>query len=219
MVKLALVTKKERWGLTWTGRLIILAALMILGSVYFRGIYSFLAQNKPLDSTVMVVEGFIPDYALAESMNIFNSGDYALMIITGKIRIKGSQLDQYENDGWYSAATLEKLGFDKDKIRVVSLEKDIRKDRTFASASAVKDWMSKNLPGTSSVNLVTIGCHARRSRLLFEKAFDGNMQVGIIAIQNQLYNPDRWWKSSSGFREVTEETITWLYALFFFRPG
>lgn len=219
MGRFTLINKKERWGFTTFAWLVIIFLIIISVYIYFIGIYSFLAQNDPVDAEIMVVEGFIPDYALKESMEIFNSGNYQLMIITGKVRIKGSQLDQYENDGMYSAATLIKSGFDRDKIIVVSLDKDIRKDRTYTSAMTVKDWIIKNRPETQAFDLVTIGCHARRSRMLFNKAFNDDVKVGVVAIKNQLYDPERWWKSSSGFREVTEETITWLYALLFFSPG
>jgi hypothetical protein len=216
--RFVLISKKERWGLTWFGRLMVLILILLAGFIYSQGIYSFLAQNKPVMADILVVEGFIPDYALMEAKEIFYRDNYRQMIITGKVRIKGSQLDQYENDGLYSAATLVKTGFEESKISVVALDKDIRKDRTYCSALAVKEWLIKNNPETASVNLLTIGCHARRSRMLFERAFDDSIDVGVIAVRNQLYDPGSWWRSSAGFREVTEETITWLYALLFFKP-
>jgi hypothetical protein len=138
------------------------------------------------------------------------------MLITGKKRQKGSHLDQYTNDGDYSAATLEKLGFDPDKICVIVVEDDITKDRTYASAKAVYNWICENGKTGKSFNLVTYDCHSRRSRLLFRKAFRSEINFGVIAVENRAYNPGTWWLSSTGFREVVQETIAWFYARFFF---
>ena len=69
-----------------------------------------------------------------------------------------------------------------------------------------------------SINVVTESVHARRTRLLFQEAFGGEVKVGIIAARNPDYDPEHWWSSSDGFREVSGETIAYLYARLFFRP-
>lgn len=217
MGRFAIAKKKERWRATWFGNLLKILVIFILLVIFAKYIHTFLASTKTVDSKVLVVEGFIPDFAIETSMSIFNEGHYTLMIITGKKRLKGSYLDLYENDGLHSAATLEKIGFDTTRIKVISVDKDIRKDRTFATALAVKQWLQKSKK-PYSFNVVTLGCHARRSRLLFEKAMDEDATIGIIAIEDIRYDPDKWWRSSFGFRSVIDETIAFIYARFFFYP-
>lgn len=214
----AVVKKKEKWVTTWFGNLLKLILLLLVVFIFMIRIYPFLAQQKSVQAKILVVEGFIPDYALEESMKIFQEGNYELMIITGKKRLKGSQLDQYENDGIYSKVTLVKMGFNENMIQVIALENDIKKDRTYASAKAVKKWITESGMDYKKLDLISISCHARRSRILFEKAFGKETEIGIIAIQNQTYNPKRWWRSSGGFKEVIIETIAWVYARFFFNP-
>ncbi len=186
--------------------------------IYGFTIQPFLDCSKPVKADLLVVEGFIPDYALEEAIQIFNKGSYKQMLITGKKRIKGSQLDQYENDGIYSAETLIKLGFDGSKIVVIAVSDDIARDRTYQSAKAVWKWIEESGNDIRGLNLVSIGCHSRRSRLLFEKAFPPEMKVGIISVHDRTYNARKWWKTSEGFREVTGETIAYIYARFFFCP-
>jgi uncharacterized SAM-binding protein YcdF (DUF218 family) len=217
MGRFSIAKKKERWTATWFGHLLKILVFILLLFIFAKTIHPFLAQTKTVESKILVVEGFIPDFALETSMSIFNEGHYTLMIITGKKKLKGSYLDKYENDGLYSAATLEKIGFDTTKIKVISVDKDIRKDRTYATAIAVKHWLKKsNYPGT--FNVVTLGCHARRSHLLFEKAMDEDATIGIIAIEDIRYDRDKWWGSSIGFRSVINETVAYIYARFFFYP-
>lgn len=214
----AVVREKEKWVTTWFGKLLKMIFLLLVVFISIIRIHPFLAQQKPVQAKIMVVEGFIPDYALEESIKIFQDGGYELMIITGKKRLKGWKLDPYENDGLYSAATLVRMGFDDSKIKVIALENDVKKDRTYASAKAVRKWFDKSGKNYKKLDLVSISCHARRSRILFDMAFGEEADIGIIAIENVTYNPKRWWKSSSGFREVIEETIAWIYARFFSYP-
>ncbi|NOX46134.1 MAG: YdcF family protein [Chlorobi bacterium] len=218
MGKFAVIDKRERRGLTWFGRLMVLVVLFSLLLIYIFTIQQFLAQTETVKGDVLVVEGFIPDYAMEESKGIFEKGNYKLIIITGKPFEKGSHLSIYKNSGESSAATLIKLGMDNKYIRVVSLEDYHKRDRTYATALGLKEWIESSSMKIKSLDLVTIDCHARRSRLLFQKVFGDDIEVGIISIVNRDYDPDKWWASSNGFRTVIQETIAWIYARFLFRP-
>lgn len=210
--------KKEKWVATWRGHLLKLVIFIVLILLYVKTIVSFLAPVNTMNADVLVVEGYLPDYAILESIKVFNNGNYKYLVLTGKKRSKGAHLDMYANDGAYSAATLEKVGFDMSKVVVVVARDDIRKDRTFYSAIALNDWLQSHHPDFTSVDLVSLGCHSRRSQRLFQKALIDKFEVGIYAVQNQSYEQDRWWRSSHGFREVTKESLAWVYARFFFFP-
>jgi hypothetical protein len=69
-----------------------------------------------------------------------------------------------------------------------------------------------------SLDLVTLGPHARRSRLLYEEAFGNKVKVGVIAIAIPDYDVKRWWRYSEGVREVIGEGIGYLYVKFLFWP-
>jgi hypothetical protein len=216
MGKLRITNIKERRRLTWFGKLLLLAALLISVFLYLFNIHSFLAETNIVDGDILVVEGFIPDYAIEKSKALFEKGGYKLLVITGKPFEKGHLLTSYKNSGESSAATLIKLGMDAKHIRVVNISNYHKRDRAYATALKLKEWISATETGIKSFDLVTIDCHARRSRYLFQEAFGNKMEVGIIAIGDREYDPDIWWKSSRGFRTVIQETIAWLYARFLF---
>lgn len=217
MGRFSIVKKKEKWVATWFGNLLKVLILILFIFIFIKSIHPFLAQTKAVESKILVIEGFIPDFAIEASKSIFMEGAYELMIITGKKKLKGALADEFENDGLQSAATLAKIGFDTIKIKIISIGDDVRKDRTYATALAVKKWLQQSgKPGT--VNVVTLGNHARRSHLLFEKAMGDDFTVGIIAIEDIRYDPDKWWRSSMGFRSVIDETVAYIYARFFFYP-
>jgi len=95
---------------------------------------------------------------------------------------------------------------------------DVKKDSTYASAVALKKRLSDSGMEVASVNICSKGPHARRTRLLFEKALGDDVDVGIIALESQEYDPKAWWKTSKGVRTVFGEAIAYLYARFFFWP-
>jgi len=70
-----------------------------------------------------------------------------------------------------------------------------------------------------SINILTEDAHARRTLLLYQKAFGKNVAVGVISVSNPNYDPTRWWRYSDGVREVIGESIAYIYARFFFWPG
>ena len=74
-------------------------------------------------------------------------------------------------------------------------------------------------PVVRAVNLYSFGAHARRSRLLYQKALGRKIQVGVIAYPDYHYDPARWWAEGEGFRDVVGEGIAYLYARLLFHPG
>jgi uncharacterized SAM-binding protein YcdF (DUF218 family) len=88
----------------------------------------------------------------------------------------------------------------------------VRQDRTYTSAVALRRWMEREGTVPAQLNVVSSGPHARRTRLLFEKAFGPNTTVGIIATPVEDYDPDRWWATSAGVRAVVDEVVAYFYA-------
>ena len=95
----------------------------------------------------------------------------------------------------------------------------IGRDRTYSSAIALRDWFHQHNVRVQSINVVTEGTHARRTRLLFEKALGSNVAVGVIAVPSPDFDARHWWRYSEGVEEVVTEGVAYLYAKFFFRPS
>jgi hypothetical protein len=93
------------------------------------------------------------------------------------------------------------------------------RERTYSSAVALRDWFRDHNLAIHSFNVLTEGSHARRTSLLYQKAFGKNVAVGVIAISNPDYDPKDWWRYSYGVREVIGESIAYIYAQFFFHPS
>ena len=207
-----LIQRQEIWMLTiqgWIVTFLCAAALFILGITH---VQPFLAVT-PINADVLVVEGWMPDDALKQAFKEFKSGAYRQIITTGTPVEKGSFLTEYKNYAELAAASLKKLGLSPEKVIAVPTPAKI-KDRTYAAAVTLRQWLSKTNPLLESVNLYTYDVHTRRSWLLFKKALAPKVKVGAIAAKTQDYNPKSWWKSSAGVRTVLDEFIAYLYAQF-----
>jgi uncharacterized SAM-binding protein YcdF (DUF218 family) len=214
-----LVTRRERWGLSWRGWLALVLTGAVLGGVWMLKVHSFLAPTRRVETKILVVEGWAHEYALRAALAEFQAGHYEKIYTTGG-PITGS--DGFTNDFNTSASVgaelLVKFGMPKELVQMVPSHVAGR-DRTYSSALALREWFRKNHLAGKNFNVLTEDVHARRTRLLFQKAFGPEAVVGIIAVTDPDYEPLRWWRYSEGVREILGESIAWVYAAFIFHPA
>jgi hypothetical protein len=215
-------TALERWrlvrawtfrGPTWRGTLL---ALAVFGGAFvaaLRTVHPFLAVTERVPTTVLVVEGWLPDFALQAALAEFRQGGYREIWVTGGPLEKGSPLLAYRTHAEAGRAILERLGAPPDAVHAVPAPK-VQKDRTFASAVALRTWWQQRHP-SSAFNVLSTDAHARRTHLLFAKAFGATPRIGIIATPDERYDGARWWRSSDGVRTVLSELIAYGYARVF----
>jgi hypothetical protein len=219
--------KPARWALlrrrqiilpTWRGWVLLLAFFALVCAVGLRHGYRFLAVTESIPGGVLVVEGWAPDCTMRQAIDEFRSNRYEMIFVTGVPVDYGGPLSSYKTYAEIGSATLIAMGMDSNVVQGVSAP-EVRRDRTYASAAALAKWFNSHSGPPLRLNLMTEGPHARRSRLLFQRALGPQTAVGIIAIQPRDYQPTRWWRYSSGVRNVTSEFIAYFYAKLIFRPG
>lgn len=211
-----LVRRREKWVLTWRGRALVLAILAGLLLIVGKQLPAFLCLNAPIPSQVLVVEGWAPDYALTAAISEFKQHAYTRLFVTGGPLEAGAPLSEYKTFADLGAATILRLGLNAPQVQSVPAPK-MRKDRTYTSAVALKDWLEQHGPVPRRFNVVSVGAHARRTHLLFEMAFGKEARIGIISIEDQDYEPRHWWRSSHGVRATIDELVAYTYARLLFR--
>ena len=180
-------------------------------------VHPFLAPTKPVGSDILVVDGWLPDYALGKAKEQFQKGDYQLLVTTGGKLGTGYHLSKYGTWAELAASTLYELGIPEDKIMTAPVLKNIKKDRTYHAILALQKRLHKEGLNELSIDVVSLGVHARRSWFLFEKVFS-SVNVGVIAITPNSYDTSRWWLFSEGVRSVVSEAVAYFYARFIFSP-
>ncbi|MEM7554568.1 MAG: ElyC/SanA/YdcF family protein [Cyanobacteria bacterium P01_A01_bin.84] len=212
--KIQLIKRQEIWMLTFQGLVVAIALIAVLTMFVMTQIQPFLAVNHPIAADVLVVEGWMSDYGIKAALNEFKAGSYRQIVTTGIPVKKGYYLAEYNNFAEIAAATLKKMGLEEENITIVP-SPEVKKDRTYASAIAFRQWLENTDIQPQAINIVSESTHARRSWFLYKKVLESKMKAGIISIPSQSYNPQKWWKYSAGVRSVINETIAYLYALIF----
>ncbi len=200
---------------TFRGGLLLLLGLAAMAAGAVRSVHPFLALTDRVPTAVLVVEGWVPDFALQTGLEEFRRGGYREIYVTGIPLEKGNFLSAYGTYAELGRATLERLGAPTAALHAVPAAK-VKRDRTFASAVALRDWLRGQGRTPATFNVITTEAHARRTRLLFEKAFGASAKIGIIAAPDERFDGTRWWRSSAGVRTVSDEAIAYLYARFLF---
>ena len=216
-MRFALTSKKLRKRPTWLGWLLIATLFSGILWGFITNLYPFLAPEKPPRKGVMIVEGWIHDFALDEAITIFKTGDYSKIVCTGVQIETGSYIQQFKSYPEMTAARLNKMGIPEEKI-VVTIADDVQKDRTYMAATALREAIITHNIQEKDLHLITTGPHGRRSRLLFSKALGDEYNIGITCLDDMGYDPDEWYKYSEGVRIVISELIAYTYAKLIFHP-
>lgn len=203
---------------TAAGWLLILALFVAFFWFTLQSIYPFLSLTKKPVSDLLVVEGWLPDNGLREAIDYYRANGYKRMIITGIPITQWTYTSPHTNMADASAETMRRMLF-RDTIYTVSIPSNIYRDRTYATAVALKmrfeEW---GLPSKQPFDLYSMGAHARRSYNMFRKAFP-DTPIGLLVATDMSFDPETWYKTSRGFRTVFSEWISYWYTALAFFPN
>jgi hypothetical protein len=215
--QLRLRKRVEVWVPTLPGWCLIGTVAILLFWMAVRSAHPFLALTSRVDAQLLVIEGWVPDFALEDLRAEFGRGNYQRLVITGGPIEKGEPLLEYRTWPDLTKAVMLKRGWDLQ--HVVSLpSKAVKRDRTYTSALALREWISRTGMDVRGINIYSLGPHARRTRLLFRAALGSEKEIGVISGEDESYDSKKWWTTSQGVRKVLDEAIAYLYARFLFRP-
>jgi uncharacterized SAM-binding protein YcdF (DUF218 family) len=214
-----IITRRERWGLSWSGWSLIAGAIILAASLLFANLYSFLAVSHRVNTNMLVVEGWAHRYAIRAAADEFRTGSYQKVFTTGgPVTGIGGYVNDQQTAASVGAQGLKRAGLPAELVQMVPSRTDDR-DRTYSSAVALRKWLKAQNPEVRSFNVLTENTHARRSLYLFQKAFGETATIGVIPVRNPDYDPKYWWQYSEGVKEVVGEAIAYVYARFFFHPA
>lgn len=211
------LVRKERWTLTLLGKALVAVVVIVAAAGTLRGLFPFLAISCPRREGIMVVEGWIHVNAIPQVAREYAASHYRHLVVVNAVYDTGNKWVSGRYQGEYLTNALTQLGVPPEGLALVTCNV-VHKDRTYHSALAVKKWMQQQDVPAKSFDIVTLGPHARRSRILFKRAFGPDANIGVIALDEHGYDPVHWWRSSEGVREVLFEGVAYLYVRLFFNP-
>ena len=191
---------------------------IVIGILFVRNIYSFLAQNEPVGARFLVIEGWLAPEELDQAVKSFKKGHYERIITTGGPISGWPELFIKSDYANVAANYLVMRGVSRDSIIVVPTPASSQ-ERTFLSAVTLRESVRKLGVNLDAIDIFSSGAHSRRSRLLFQMALGPKVRVGILAAQPAYYDPEAWWRASNGVEEIIFQSIGLLWVKCCFWPG
>lgn len=212
-MRLSLFFKRRTvWLPTFLGILVIFvvgAAPTLFWVLRGEGI---LAANHAVNHDLLVVEGWILDVPIRAASVEFSHGGYRYVVAAG-----GYTGAKWYAERWSTAEIVRKnmlqSGVSADKI-VFAQAPDTDAHRTYVTAVTVKAVLQAKGITPTSLTVFTLGAHALRSRLVYEKVFGPKVAVGVIAWQPPGTESTRWWRDSDRAVTLLKETcgVIWEWA-------
>src|SRR3954470_9732388 len=104
---LGLFVRKPRWGFTWRGWLILLVLGILSGAFLLWNVQAFLAETHRVNGDVLVVEGWVHEYAIRGAVNEFRNGSYHRVFTTGNPAVgNGVYVNDYQTSASVGAGLL-----------------------------------------------------------------------------------------------------------------
>ncbi len=104
------------------------------------------------------------------------------------------------------------MGIDSSVIIAIPGQK-VRINRTLTSVLAFRDWLKTSDIQVSGINIVSIGTHARRTWMTFNRVLDNSCKIGIISLPDHKHNSD-----DLSVVKTIRETIAFIYYWFILIP-
>lgn len=218
MIRISLFRQSTIWLPTLWGWLSLLAIGLTMGVAGLRNLYPALAPNDPTGARILVVEGWLAPKELEQAVQIIRKDGYKQVVTTGGPIRGWPELSAQTNYAKTAAEFLAQRGVPRNMIFVVPAPESAQ-DRTFLSAVVLRDAAPQLGLNVDAIDLFSSGAHARRSRLLFQMAFGPKVRVGVLAAKPAEYEPDAWWRTSSGIESLILQSIGWAWVKCCFWPG
>lgn len=172
----------------------------VVSVVSMKKLHTFLSIHNPIESRNLAIEGWISPATIDNLLTRHDLQPYKEIFI----------LATNSND---AARTAEYIASRIDRtlpIEIVSASSN--KNKTYNMYMNLKKKIEQMGGGIFDVNVVTAGVHARKSFTLAKTALEPDVKVGIMAVSDGLYDPERWWGSTVGLKLVARNLIGFVYA-------
>ncbi len=215
-MKFQWIRRRECWTLIWPARVLVGIAVLAVIRLSAPQIYLWLACGERMPANppaAVVLEGWMPDAALEKTRPWLLAHPDVPIYCTGGPVEYGSPLLSFGTFAEITRLRLIAAGVATGRVHAVA-SKGVARDRTWASALALRDAWKDSMPDEgSAVWLISQGAHSRRSRLLFRRALRDRATVEVWGLRPERYGAQDWWTSSEGFKAVTGEITAYPYTL------
>ena len=167
-------------------------------------------MQDPLEKSDAIIvlsdDNFYADRA-AHAADLYRHGWAPVVVASGrKLRPYAGVAELMQHD-------LVERGVPKDKILTVSHSAENTREEAQILLQQANEhrW--------HSVIIVTSNYHTRRARYIFVRVFPQQIGVTVSGANDGAFDPDHWWQSRLGLKEMTREWAGMVVAMWELRGG
>jgi hypothetical protein len=185
--------KRRNYTIFWNGR------LSEINSVSVRFLNDMVGDFGDRN---LYIKEVIFDHKISVPYQLNSIFTYSESDLTVKIN------NDYTSYAQHAGNSLLAMGIDSSLI--VSLPgKKVRINRTLTSALAFRDWLKTSGIEVKGINIVTLGTHARRTWMIYNKILDKKYDIGIISLPDYIASHSRRYKVLKTIRETIGIAYYW----------
>jgi hypothetical protein len=186
--------QKKRFSANWTGSLIQIDSVMIQ------------FNNDRIDEKGDI-NLFIKDIIIDHRFTIpyLHNSEYDKGYLDGKRRVINNSISSAQSARKW---ILEK-GIDSSAVLAVTGER-VKINRTLTSALAFRDWVKKSDIPIKGINIISLGTHARRTWMTYNKVLNEKYEIGIISLPDYKNTSSRENKVLKTLRETLGIIYYWI---------
>ena len=217
----ALFRRREVILPTLWGWLLVMGVLGAAATLLGRHLGAWLAVSDPAAGGngasvgLLVVEGWLGERELDDAAVYLREHGYRRVVTSGGPILSFSPFASY------AERAAHHLGKRLPGVAVEAVPTPpTAQDRTYASAVWVRDWAQQRAVPVETIDVYSLGAHARRTRILYRLAFGERTHVGIIAGMPHENDMLHWWTTSEATKQVLAETfsLAWTQCCFWPAP-
>jgi hypothetical protein len=190
--------RKKKYDVKWKGKLTEIDSIMVQ---FVNAGFSDLGYRS------LFIKGITIDKNI--SVPYQNHSEYNISKPDGNRRI----VNNFSSYAQLARRRLLTLGVDSSLIIAVP-GKDVKINRTLTSALAFRDWLKTTNINIKGINIITVGTHASRTLMTYNKILKGKYNIGIISLPD--YNSRR--SGRSKILKTLREAIGIIYYWFLLIP-
>jgi hypothetical protein len=131
-----------------------------------------------------------------------NNSEYDIGVLDGKRRI----INNFNSEAELARNSLLSMGMDSALI-IATPGQRVKINRTLTSALAFRDWLKTTKINIKGINIISMGTHARRTWMTYNKILNEKYVIGIISLPDYDNNQSR----RNRFLKTIRETLGLIY--------
>jgi hypothetical protein len=186
--------RKGKYTINWKGRLDMVDSIMVQFDNDSWGKFG----DRNLYVKEINVDHKIPIPYMDNSV-------YSVFYPGGEERIKNN----YNSNAELARNRLISMGINSSQIIAIPGETVIV-NRTLTSALAFRDWLKQTNKDIRGINIISMGAHARRTWMIYNRILQEKYPIGIISLPDYTYTQSRIYRIIKNIRETLGIIYYWI---------